>query len=389
MNILVITPDYPGKRNVQSSIFVHEQCKELQRRGHLVTVLDPGVVVPAYWNEPETKAISQREWEGIKVYSYHTRGIATTKLLSLNQRLYWRHAKKLFSFFLEHNEMPDVIYAHFASRAGVAACRLGNQFHIPVVVIEHGGAVMSPRQSSFLRKTLDYTYKNSSAFICVSNKQKECVEGYLGKEKRIIVIPNMVNERYHYYPRRPKSKFVFFSAGNLYKVKRMDMLVRAFSKAFNVNESVELRIAGDGAERASLEELITNSKRSGQISMLGRLNQADMLQQYIDCDVFVLASEHESFGIAYREAMSVGRPVVATDNGGIREGWCEKLGVVIPINDEEGLKGALQNVYNNYNQYNLQEISTQCCKQTSPEAVISQIELVLQNVAKKEKCYET
>lgn len=385
MNILVITPDYPGQRNVQSSIFVHEQCKELQRRGHIVTVLDPCVVVPNRWNESATKAITQREWEGIQVYSYHTRGIATTKLLSLNQRLYWRHAKKLFSYFRKNNERPDVIYAHFASRAGVAACRLGKRFHIPVVVIEHGGAVMNPQRSSFLKKTLNYTYKNSSAFICVSNKQKACVEGYIGNQNEIMVIPNMVNERYRYYPRKDKPNFVFLSAGNLYKVKRMDALIRAFSKAFDSNEPVELRIAGDGAERGALEKLIINLGRNEQISMLGRLNQAEMLQQYIDCDVFALASEHESFGVAYREALSVGRPIVATDNGGIREGWSEEHGVIIPVNDEEKLKEALQEVYKSYEQYNLRGISENCCKQTSPEVVMSKIERVLQNAAEKEK----
>lgn len=385
MKILVFTPEYPNEYNVQADIFVHEQCKELQKRGHEIHVLDPSVVVPSRWRLRETKQITPREWDGIPVYSYYTKGIATTKLLTINQYLYKIHAKELFDYYCKRNGKPDVIYAHFASRAGVSACEIGENHGIPVVVIEHGGAVMNKKHSDFLRRTLKYTFNHATSFICVSNEQKKCVEKYIGLESNIVVIPNMVNERYHYCPRVQKKGFVFFSAGNLYKVKRMDYLVQAFAEAFRGNEEVELRIAGDGGERPMLEALIDRLNLTSQVKLLGRLNQDNIVQQYINCDAFALASAHESFGIAYREAMSIGRPVIATDNGGIREGWNDFLGTIVPIDDEKRLGDAFRTVYSNYSDYNLKKISEYSRSLTSPNVVINSVEEILKKAVLRRK----
>lgn len=385
MRILVFTPEYPNAKNVQADIFVHEQCKELQARGHEVHVLDPSVVVPSNWGLGETKKITPRVWDGVSVYSYYTRGLATTRLLTMNQHLYKIHARVLFNYYCKKYGKPDVIYAHFASRAGFSACEIGKKYGIPVVVIEHGGAVMNKKRSNFMRRTLQYTYKNATSFICVSNEQKKCVEEYIGLDSSIVVIPNMVNERFHYYPRVRKKAFVFFSAGNLYRVKRMDVLVRAFAEAFRGNEQVKLRIAGDGGERSTLEALIDQLNLTQQVMLIGRLNQENIVQEYIDCDVFALASEHESFGIAYREAMSIGRPVIATDNGGIREGWSDFLGKIVPIDDEKRLANAMQTIYSDYDDYNLKEISEYSRGLTSPIAVISSVEEILQEAVLRRK----
>ena len=99
MRILVFTPEYPNENNVQADIFVHEQCKELQARGHEVHVLDPSVVVPGNWGLEETKKITPRVGDGVSVYSYYTRGLATTRLLTMNQHLYKIHARVLFNYY--------------------------------------------------------------------------------------------------------------------------------------------------------------------------------------------------------------------------------------------------------------------------------------------------
>ena len=56
-----------------------------------------------------------------------------------------------------------------------------------------------------------------------------------------------------------------------------------------------------------------------RITFAGELTDDDLMQAYADCDVFVLPSRYESFGLVLTEAMMFGKPVVATRAGGMAE----------------------------------------------------------------------
>ncbi len=60
------------------------------------------------------------------------------------------------------------------------------------------------------------------------------------------------------------------------------------------------------------------------------------------CNVFVLPSLSESFGIVQIEAMACGKPVVATYNGGSEEVVInKKLGILVEPKDVGGLATAI------------------------------------------------
>ena len=377
MIIFILTTRYPNNLNPQASVFVHEQCKELAQRGHNVFVLDPCIITLGQWKKQLEKGVHEREWDGIKVFSYPTLGIATTLLFS-NQHNYIRHAKKLYDYAVERVGESDIIYAHFSMNAGVAACRIGLKKSVPVVVIEHGGAVMNPGKSVFYKSVLRTVNRDAKRIICVSTAQKNSVKRYIENDAKIIVIPNMVSRKFSYKPHNKGNPFVFFSAGNLYRVKRMDLLINAFADVFSQDNSTILRIAGDGVEKEGLKSLIRSRNLNSKVFMLGRLNQEEIIKEYEKCDAFALASEHESFGIAYREAMSIGRPVIATKNGGVSEDWFDGAGYLVDIGDQEQFASAMRKMVEEYDDFCMENISMRVRSTTDPDVVINKIECVLQ-----------
>lgn len=109
---------------------------------------------------------------------------------------------------------------------------------------------------------------------------------------------------------------IFLYASKLQRRKRCIDLVEAFLRLSSGTEpKAYLLIAGDGEERAAVEQRIRESGASN-IRMLGFQNQSELPRLFDICDVFVLPSIHEPWGLIVNEVMNAGRAVVVSDQVG-------------------------------------------------------------------------
>lgn len=88
--------------------------------------------------------------------------------------------------------------------------------------------------------------------------------------------------------------------------------------------AASLDVVGDGDDRPRLEALARACGVADRVRFHGFVPDERLRELYAGCDVFVLPSGGEGFGIVYLEAMSFGRPCVAAAAGGaphvVREG---------------------------------------------------------------------
>ena len=82
---------------------------------------------------------------------------------------------------------------------------------------------------------------------------------------------------------------------------------------------VQLRIVGDGPQRAALERAITRAGLAERVTLLGRQSRDEIRRILAESDVFVLPTVRESFGLAALEARCAGLPVVAMRASGVAE----------------------------------------------------------------------
>jgi glycosyltransferase involved in cell wall biosynthesis len=75
--------------------------------------------------------------------------------------------------------------------------------------------------------------------------------------------------------------------------------------------------AGDGPERAGLEKQVEELRLSDRVIFLGQRN--DVRELLRGCDLFVLPSLFEGLPLSVMEAMAAGKPVIASDIGGVNE----------------------------------------------------------------------
>lgn len=109
-----------------------------------------------------------------------------------------------------------------------------------------------------------------------------------------------------------------YSTSGLVDWKNIDVLVEAMHILNEQGtEPVFLYIAGDGPERASLEDKITRYKLERRVFLLGYQKNIGALLE--ETDIYVHPAYAEGFGIAVAEAMMAGKPIIVADAGALPE----------------------------------------------------------------------
>lgn len=281
-------------------------------------------------------------------------------------RLLWKYRmfavyEKAFKSILSSEKRVDLIVAHSFSPAGIVAMALSKKYGIPFVMHEHSSRVHTKRILASEVYDLKKVISAASKIFCVSESLKKAVIELTGiSNKNVIVIPNAVSPIFKYQvidtlKFSEATCFRFVSVGNLIPEKGQDRLILAFQKAFS-NEPVELIIVGDGVQRNRLQEIVDTDKRK-HIHLKGRISREEVCALLQSSNVFVLVSDHETFGVSYIEALACGCPIIAAHNGGAEEIVDKTNGLLVNNSDEEELIHSLQYMFLNYNCYNRKLIS--------------------------------
>lgn len=143
----------------------------------------------------------------------------------------------------------------------------------------------------------------------------------------------------------PPGTVLIGNVARLDKVKNHAGLLLAFKllceEGGRENATCRLIIAGDGAQRAELDQQIVQLGLMETVRLLG--NRGDVAQLLAECDVFVLSSVAEGMPITLLEAMAAGLPVVATDVGGVASVVETGVtGTLVPAGDPRALATALR-----------------------------------------------
>ncbi|TKB46639.1 glycosyltransferase family 4 protein [Thalassotalea mangrovi] len=234
-----------------------------------------------------------------------------------NFSLVWQ----LVDFIRRHN--IDLVHAHCEYTqfyAGIA-CKL---CRIPIVATMHRSD-LSKYRPSLLNSCLRYLV---DVFVAVSkDRQGKLVKQLSVPEEKTCVVhggvtkTQQIEEAQKYQLRQQlgiaDDQLVLFSLGHLGEIKGHQDTIRALR---NINDSrVHLYIAGTGekSEKTFLVDMVERFKLRERVHFVGQTSIAQTWMQA--CDIFIQPSLEEAFGLVFIEAGAVGRPVIATRVGGIKE----------------------------------------------------------------------
>lgn len=176
--------------------------------------------------------------------------------------------------------------------------------------------------------------------VTVSDAIGQYVESDIGiGPDKLLTIHNGIPSTC-FEPVKHEGRVGLITVGRLARIKNHRLMIDAFATCLNRINDIFLTIVGDGPLRDELEDYVSRLGLSDQVQLTGfRDDIAELLAGH---DIFLLSSNYEGISIALLEAMSLARPAIATDVGGIPETILPgKTGIIVPAGDRQALAAAI------------------------------------------------
>ncbi len=189
------------------------------------------------------------------------------------------------------------------------------------------------------RYLFEQTMKSCDALLISTKKLGKLYSGLIDKSKMHHVPIGVDTSVFRPSLSATGKKTTIFTSGHLHKRKGFDYLIRAMPGIIKEVPNAELAIAGDGIHRKYFESIVAELGLQKKVRFLGYLPRKKMVSRYQACSLFCLPSLSEPFGMVILEAMACGKPIVATNVGGIPE--IVKNGILVPSRSPEALVRAV------------------------------------------------
>lgn len=248
LHILLIPSWYETPASPVRGIFFKRQALALAGGGHKVGVVYPELRGIHTLHRGRIQHGHETRLEGpLRTYRYY--GFRLPRQPARFQRRWTEAAGRLARKYISDHGAPDIIHAHSALFAGDVARELASEFRVPFVLTEHSSVYLRGALTELQKSCTVESVAAASAVIAVSHRLKDALYR-VSRRDTIVVVPNVVDTSRFAPPAhaRDAAIFRFVCIAMLGPHKNVELLIRAFDRAFAANESVRLDIVGDGRE---------------------------------------------------------------------------------------------------------------------------------------------
>lgn len=235
------------------------------------------------------------------------------------------HYKSIAREIEKNNIKFDIIHSHFTYTAGYAGAKLKSLSKKPMILTVHEDKRWFMDEYYSNNENIIYAWKTADMLCRVNKGDIPLLKKYNNNTCHLI---NCFNENI-YRPldkqncreklKMDSDKKIIFSLGYLVAQKGFDTLIDAMELLVRRNEDIICYIGGDGPLKNELRNHLAKKGLQNHVILIGYI-PTDMVSLWMNaCDLFVVSSKSESFGITQIEAMACGKPIVATINGGSEE----------------------------------------------------------------------
>jgi teichuronic acid biosynthesis glycosyltransferase TuaC len=345
MRITVVTPYFPTSEGSYRGHSAFQTLRFLKRWA------DIHVVCPLT-SYPRWKWLTPRTYDPPDL-TYKPRGLDATYFQYPAIPIVTRAVNGLIceQYLLPHvrASRPDLILNYWLYPEGFSAVRVGRTLGVPVIVGAIGSDVRRITDP-YIRHLVRRTVVEAAGVITVSEELRQRTIALGVPPERVTTILNGCDGTVFRPGDRDEARRrlaidlsgeLIVYAGALLPTKGLAELTEAFIGLAGIRPNLRLALIGEGVFGERLKARAAKAGVQNRLLTPGRQESAGVASWMRACDVFCLPSYSEGCPNVVIEALSCGRPVVATDVGGIPELVKESSGILIPARDHEKLRAAL------------------------------------------------
>ena len=262
------------------------------------------------------------------------RGIVPTIIPELGRRIHpWRDMVALWKLYrLMRRERPHIVDTH-AAKAGTLGRLAARLAGVPIVIHTFHGHVLEKYfgtiGSWWFRTVERWLARRTDRIVMVSRQGRgELISLGIVPPEKITYLPlGLELESFAEYS-DPQPTFkeelglgqedhLVGTVARLVPIKGVEDFLRAAADIVETRSDTWFAIIGDGRLRPHLEEEAKKLGLEGRVFFTGF--RRDLPRVYASLDVVVLSSYNEGLPVTIIESMACGKPVVATDVGGVAE----------------------------------------------------------------------
>lgn len=284
-------------------------------------------------------------------------------VLNFSDRLlYFKKINKCYHALANNSvllEKCDCIHAHTLFSDGGVAYKIWQKHGIPYVLSVRNTDLNSfYKYKPYLSFFADKVLKHSHSIVCLSPAYRDRLldkvhNAELRREiaSKIVIIPNGIDDYWFENIGNPHKrdqsdlKLRVVTAGQISRNKNQISVAKALASFEEKGYQIEYFLCGSIID----EEYFKQLSKFDFVRYLGKKTKEELRNLYLGCDIFILASKSETFGLVYAEALTQGLPILYSKGEGFDNQFPDgQVGFSIRSDDVNDILNGIQHVIDNY-----------------------------------------
>lgn len=361
MNIAIVSHSYPTVDDPSQGIFI-------QKEAHLVAdFANIEVYLPSVHATPFNKQYYRNFKPVTEPFP-----VNTFKYFSIPRRKFPQITGKFLSQKVYGNlkeSSAKIVHLHALFPSGLTTPYLKKRGYKIVITI-HGGDWYTNINNHKMFVLIKKSLNNADAIITVGkNLKNDVLASFPSIEDKTFHIPHGINTKLFSPPNSKdeaknklhwdSSKINLLCVGNLFKVKGIDILVKAFYQ-LDMLQNTHLHIVAPRHHKQAkknVDDFIKQKSLQNSVTFYPAMPAEQIVIFYQAADLFISPSRKEGFGLAVAEAASCGTPVLATRSGGPEEIVTPEIGFFAEKESIASLKKMIKHAVKKLSDFHPQEMN--------------------------------
>lgn len=249
----------------------------------------------------------------------------------------------------------DLVHAHYLFTNGRAAMKIKQKYGTDYIV-----AVRNTDINVFFKYRINLRslgvkiLKEAKKVVVLSASYLDKLLQYVPKRHReaiknkTVVLPNGINDFWFengYFEARDLSKINIAFAGTIDKNKNLLTALDAIDLLIKEGKEVSYHVAGKIVDKGVYSQI----EKKPYVVYHGKLVKEELIDVYRSCNIYLMPSHYETFGLVYAEALSQGLPVLYSKGQGFDRQFAEgEVGYAVVSTDANDIKDKILKVIQNY-----------------------------------------